>query len=132
MSAHLPAPILFPNVEALLVGHFDDLLDIRVANAIPDPRPAEFLRIVRTGGPRTGVRTDSAQVTFEYWADTLYNASEGARLVRAHVNALAGRRIDGVQVNRVQEFSGPSELPDPSGQPRYSWTVQIDVRGTAI
>ena len=73
---------------------------------------------------------DQAMLTIECWADIATDAGELARTVRAHVGAMPGRAPG---VYRVQEFSGPASLPDPTtGQARFTWTVSVDVRGHAI
>jgi hypothetical protein len=129
MTGHLHQPIVFPDAEAVVIGHLGPLLDIPVTTSIPNSRPAKFLRVMRTGGPATSVIIDQAQLTFEAWGDGSVDASNLARQARAAVNAMPGR-VPGVQ--RVAELSGPGNLPDPhSSQARYSWNVIVHFRGVA-
>lgn len=130
--------IAFPDIEAVLIGWLDDVLDgydvtSPVSTRVPNPRPSRFIRIQRTGGPRRTLVTDGAQVTVEVWDDNAPGAAATARIVRAVL--LAARNVttpSGDLIYRVEEFSGPALLPDVSGQPRYSWTVRLHVRGTAL
>lgn len=125
--------IVFPDIEALLVAHLHDALDVPVSTQIPNPRPSSFVRVLRTGGPRQGLVTDEAQVTVEAWHDDSVQASDLAQQTRARLNVLAGQQLDGHQIHRVREMSGPGNLPDPtSGQARYTWSLLVDVRGHAI
>lgn len=126
--------IAFPDIEELLVGWVPTVVaDVPVSTEIPNPRPSKFIRLIRTGGPRQGLVTDQPQVTFECWADRSTAASALAGELRPHVFALGGRRIDGHVIRRVQEFSGPANLPDKtSGQSRYTWSVRIDLRGVPL
>lgn len=129
--------IVFPDLEAILVDHIADELDVfgdtaSVSVTVPSVRPSRFVTIRRTGGPRRDLVTDTVQVTVEAWAQTGSGALALAQLVRGIINALPGQTISGVAVYRVQEASGPGLLPDPSSnQMRYSYTTAIDARGSA-
>lgn len=125
--------IVFPDVEQGLIDHLDALLTRPVVGKIPNPRPPRFTRIIRTGGPRSSLVTDGAQVTIESWAGTDTEAVADAQEVRAYINALLNQEIDGAVVSRVEEFSGPGNLPDPaSAQARYVQTFRVHARGLAI
>lgn len=130
--------VAFPDIEAVVVGWLNAVLDGHgvtspVSTRVPNPRPSRFIRVQRTGGPQQTVVTDGAQVTIEVWDDNAPDAAAAARIVRAVV---AGARNvttpSGDLIYRTDEFSGPSLLPDVSGQPRYSWTVRLHVRGTPL
>lgn len=63
------------NVEAAIVAHlrengFDAYADV------PNPRPAEFVTVERTGGPSDAVRLDRPVVAVQAWAASRYEASE--------------------------------------------------------
>lgn len=130
--------IVFPDAVALLIGYLDEQLDgygitAPVHRQIPEERPAEFVRVLLTGGVRDTLVTDTPQVTFEAWAATAPRAHDIAQIARALVNALPGRTVAGVAVYRVDEFGGPVDLPDPaSGQQRFTWTATVAVRGEAF
>jgi hypothetical protein len=130
--------IAFPDVEAALVGWLADVLPsygltVPVSTKVPNPRPSRFVRIFRTGGPEQSLVVDGGQVTVECWDDSETAAAAAARLVRAVLSAARNVTVpSGDLIYRIQEFGGPASLPDVSGQPRYSWTVQVYTRGTPL
>jgi hypothetical protein len=133
--------VLFRDVEALVCNylrpHFVPgmtvvpgpalALGMQVGIRIPNPRVPEFIRVLRTGGPKETLVSEAAQITVEAWAQTEYRASQLLSLCRALLNA-ADETIYG-----VREFSGPANLPDPlSAQSRYTQSFQVRARGTVI
>lgn len=125
--------IVFPDVEKLLIDYLTPRISCHVGDAVPNPRPVEFVTINRHGGPRRNLVVDSAQIGVECWSDLGSHASDLAQLVRAHFNSLSGQVLSGVQVYKVREFAGPANLPDSrSSQSRYVQTFGVDVRGTAL
>lgn len=125
------ALIVFPDAEAAMVGWVADHTALPVSTRVPNPRPDRFVRVSRTGGPRTGRTLDVAQLTIEVWdLDSVAAATEAAT-IRAVVYDAAGRSVGGVQFARVEEASGPGNLPDPlSAHDRYTWSVTVGVRAT--
>jgi hypothetical protein len=124
--------IVFPDIEGGLIDYLNDALAWAVHGPIPNPRPARFTRVIRTGGPRATLVTDGAQVTIESWGVTETQSAGDAQTVRAHVNALRGEQVAGATVYLVEELSGPGNLPDPdSAQARYVQSFRIHVRGAA-
>ena len=102
-----------------------------VHNEVPNPRPAEFVRVLRTGGPKDNDLpvVENSQLTIECWSDDQPSAATLARTVRALVNAMAGVTVSGVTCYRDDEFSGPADLPDPvSDQHRMTWTASVRFR----
>lgn len=130
--------IAFPDVEEILVNYLQARLvahgdTATVHDAVPNPRPPRFVTVVRVGGPRRNLFVDSASIAVECWAATPKQAHDLCQLTRGLIHAAVGTSVAGVQVYRVDEFSGPVRLPDPeSQQPRYTMTVSVSVRGTAI
>lgn len=130
--------VAFPDVEAVLVGWLTVVLpgygvNQTVSTRVPNPRPAQFIRIQRTGGPRQNIVVDGAQVTYECWDDDATQAAATARIVRAVLLAAHNTETpSGAVIYQTEEFSGPALLPDVSEQPRYSWTVRHHVRGVAL
>ena len=124
--------IVFPDAEQLVAGYLSSQLDGRpVGTRVPNPRPDRFHVVKRTGGPRATLVTDAAQLTVESWSIVESQAATDAQMARALILALPGETLDGQQVIAVTEFSGPANLPDPaSGQPRYSQTLAVHLRGT--
>lgn len=124
--------VVFPDATDLLVTYLDGELTEHVGSRIPNPRPTTFVRVLRTGGPKRNLVTDQPQMTFESWGDDDAEAADLAQQVRSLVNALPGQIVDGVPVYRVDELSGPANLPDPlSSQSRYTQSFAIALRGTA-
>lgn len=116
--------VTFPDVEALLVTYLDALIPEKVATKVPDPRPAALVRVMRTGGPRRAVNIEAAQITVQTWAGTEVAAAELAQRVRGLIHA--AESFGTVEVLKVDEFSGPQNLPDPlTALPRYSFTMSI-------
>jgi hypothetical protein len=125
-------PILLPDVEAELVGWLTATVGVPTSTRVPNPRPDRWVRVMRTGGPRSSLNVDGAQITFEAWDVTSPDAAGLARQVRSVVNALAGQTVGGMLVVRVEEFAGPANLPDPHSEtPRYSWTAAVHARAIA-
>lgn len=123
--------VTFPDTTAVVCTYLNGLLAQPVLTRIPDPRPATFVRVLRTGGPRRNLVTDQAQVTVESWAASDEEAHDLAQLARAHLHELPGQTVNDALVFRVDEVSGPADLPDPiSEQPRYSQTFTVALRGT--
>lgn len=131
-------PIAFPDTEALLVTYLGAELAARgdsatVHTQIPTTRPARFVVVPRVGGPRRNLVVDSPTIAVESWANTAESAYGLCRIVRALLGALPGRVVDGVPFYRIDEFSGPVNLPDPeSYQARYTLTVSLSLRGIAL
>lgn len=130
--------IVFPDATMVVLDHLAATLPTFGSAAsthreIPDPRPALFIRVLRTGGTRYSLVSDGAQLTFEAWATTSAAAHDLAQLARGIVNAMPGTVIGGVAVYRVDELSGPGDLPDPvSNQQRYTWSAVVHLRGAAV
>lgn len=98
-----------------------------VGTVIPPTRPAEFIRVMRTGGAKETVRSEAAQITVEAWAGTEARAFDLLSTARAILNAADA------QLFGVREFSGPANLPDPTtAQIRFTMSFQIRARGTVV
>jgi hypothetical protein len=129
--------IVFPDIELLVIDYLrSELADrdivARVLSRIPAPETGTVVRVFRTGGISTLRVTDSAQMTFEVYADRTETAHDVAQLVRGLVHALTGTTQSGVAFYGVIEFTGPQEFPDPlTDRPRWTFTTQVSVRGTA-
>lgn len=118
----------FPDVEQLLVDTLDAAVTAEVSTRVPNPRPGEFVRVLRTGGPRTMV-SDRAQVTVEAFANRESRAAALAGEARSAVHAMQGTMVGEWKVDRVEELAGPANLPDPTtNQSRYTFTASVHVR----
>lgn len=136
--------VVFPDAEALLVAYLEPELAARALPARvstkhptdikhPSPTSGRYVRVSRVGGPRENLVTDGAQMLLECWSDTESDAAELCKLARALVWAMDGQQIAGVWVRRVQEFSGPVNLPDPdTTMPRYQVSMNLSLKGAAL
>lgn len=130
--------ILFPDAAAAVIGALNAQLpalgftSIPVRSRVPASRPARFVLVFRTGGPRANIVTDGAQLTFEAWAANDADAHDLAQAVRAVVIGLEDTLTGGVGIYGITELSGPTNLPDPeSQQSRYTFSTIVNVRGVA-
>jgi hypothetical protein len=123
--------IVFADATVVVVQGLDAGLADPVLPRVPNPRPAAFYTVRRVGGPRRNIVTDSPTITVESWGGSDEDAADMAQLARAVLHDLLGTVVDGVLVCKVDEFSGPVNLPDPlSDQPRYTQTFSVALRAT--
>lgn len=105
---------------------------VPVVSRVPNPRPTEFVKVQRTGGPEVMPMVDGAQITVECWAATSGDAMDIARAARRLIKNMEGTVQSGESVHRVVEVGGPQDFPDPASEtPRASFTVQVQIRGRA-
>lgn len=124
-------PVLFPDAELAVIAHLRPALDpVEVHVQVPTDRPDLFLTIRRSGGTASGL-TDRPLIDVFAWARTDEDAKDLAQLALAHMGAIRGRR-DGVSVTGVTEYAGLSPAPDQSNQPRWTFSVELSIRGVAL
>lgn len=101
---------------------------------IPKPRPAEFIRVYRTGGVSPDVVSDSYSLTVEAYAGGEVRAERICAFAVAALQA-AGRDgwVGSVPCRSVSVFSLPANLPDPNvtDRHRYSSLVSVVLRRAA-
>lgn len=100
---------------------------------VPKERPARWVKLTRMGGVRmpNGVY-DKAIISVEAWAPSDRDAGELCQWVRARIEDLSYRKVDGFQCALVDELAGPQAFPDrDSNVPRYLYTTQVPFRGKA-
>lgn len=130
--------ILFPDAVETVILYLDDILDdygeeCPVVKDVPTDRPARFVQVFRTGGPRHNLVVDGAQLTIACWADTDAEAADLASLVRAALLAVCSDVVGTVTFYKVDELAGPADLPDPlSNQARVTWSVIAFLRGVDL
>lgn len=132
--------VVFPDLVDALCDWLRVELDARgypgihVGTRVPAARPAEFVRLLVTGGSRDsdpGIPLADVQVTVEAWSDSEADAHDLAQLSRALVWAARGD-VTAVTIARVQEAAGPGHQPDPlSAQHRFTATFVVSTRGAA-
>lgn len=121
----------FADTEQLLCDHLGPLADAPVGTRIPQTG-SKFVRVIRTGGPRTTKVSESAQETFDCYDVTESGAAQFAQQIRQLVNQLPGTKLGPCQVYGVTEFSGPANDPDPEHASfRYSFTAAIHLRAAS-
>lgn len=121
----------YPDVEALIVSALNAGFTahseptIKASTKVPNPRPAEFVRVLSSGGLDETMVTDSVLVTIEGWAATETRALRLCDMARAIL-----RSQDGA-IRGARGFSYPQNLPDPvADQVRYTSTGDVRVWGT--
>jgi hypothetical protein len=98
-------------------------------NRTPNPRPAEFVKVILVGGVRRDQVTDVPTLAVEAWAGSRTRAAALAQEVRAVIASLEGATFPGYTVQDVDEYAGPGDLPDPlSDQSRYTATYAVTIR----
>lgn len=134
--------VVFPDATAVSITYVKAKLTAVGSAALVKPRrpsnwngtnPAELVTIHRSGGVRMNLVTDEAQLTISSYAPTEEEAHDLAQYVRAFLLGMTGHTASGTTVYRVQEFSGPALLPDPTADcPRYFQQMSVAMRGTSI
>lgn len=105
----------------------------RAFTTVPKERPARFVKLSRMGGVKMpNLVYDKAIIAVEAWAPSDKEAGEICQWVRARIEDLSFRKVDGFQCALVDELAGPQAFPDrDSHVPRYLYTVQVPFRGKA-
>lgn len=105
----------------------------KVATKVPATMPTTMVRVSLTGGSRSNVASDTAQLTVECWAPDSPTASNLARRAYALMFSTAGSVAGGVWVRKVEEVGGVQSFPDPdTNKPRYQFTVRWHGRPASI
>lgn len=125
--------VVFPDAVLVVITYLRSVVPgVPTHSQIPNPRPAEFIRVERLGGTRRTLVTDRPRVDIHCWSASEEEAQALSERVRAYVLAMAGSR-GGTTVYAVAEVGGPQWLPDSlSGQPRYAFAVEFSTRGTEL
>lgn len=116
----------FADVESLAVQYLNAALDAPVSTRVPAPRPDVFVRVMVTGGSRLNVLFDQPVLTVEAWSTSSWEARDLAGQCRALISAAT--HDDGF-TEADYDSSTPVNLPDESGQARYTFTVPVNVPG---
>jgi hypothetical protein len=135
----MPEVIVAPDAEAIVISYLNVAYAARSESArastkVPAPRPAKFVRVLRTGGP-INLMVDRPQLTIQAWATTAVVASALMQLTRGLMHAIDTVTYQGrtYQFYDPQEFSGPANQPDPDSEmERYTETFSVGLRASAI
>ncbi|KAA9133759.1 hypothetical protein [Microbacterium caowuchunii] len=120
--------------EVAVVDELKARMEPRVGTKIPNPRPAEFLRVLNVGGVERDLVSDSPTLTIEAFAENETRARRLCALAVAYLQA-AGRRgsLGGVTCYGVRIVALPANLPMPTvpDRSRFTATVSLDLRKVA-
>jgi len=107
-------------------------LDIPTSDRVPQSG-VESITVIRTGGTRRDLVTDTAQISIDVRAGSNSRAVEIIGMIRALLNDMWGRVIDGWMIYNVDELSGPYSNPLEPDYCRYSQNFLIAIRSkTAV
>lgn len=124
--------LVTPDVEAAAVSFLRAKLGTladRVSTKVPATMPDRMVKVSLTGGGRSGVASDTAQLTVECWGPDEPTTSNLARTAQAHMFSAAWTSAGGVFVRRVDSVGGVQFFPDPdTTKPRYQFTVRWHVK----
>lgn len=129
------ALLVDPDVEGLLISYLSTALPENGMSVPVSDRPpqtgVESVVLYRTGGVRRDLVSDQAQITVDARAARGSRAVEILQLVRALLNDLWGKQINGFAVYDVNELSGPYVSPTEQDPIRYSQSFLVVVRSKA-
>ena len=138
MVEYLVTADVEPAAVAEIKARWSDLdgAAVPMGTRIPSPtRPAEFGRILATGGGERDLVTDEPTLVLEGWATSEGRAQRICAFMVAAVQA-AGRAgsLGGVACYRVRVGSLPANLPMPSVPDRFRFTatVSVDLRKVTV
>lgn len=116
---------------AFLKAQFASLSDTaKVGTKFPASGSQRFVRVVRAGGLTKNIAYDSPRLVFECYGSSSVTAERLCALTRGFVLAWARLSDD---VTRVEDAGDMAYMPDPdSGQDRYQFAVQVDMKMSAI
>lgn len=121
--------------EVAVVTELNARMTVKWGTKIPNPRIAEFGRVVSVGGSDRDLVTDSATLTIEGFATGETRAREVCALGVAHLQAAARDGVvGGVPCYGVRAVSRPANLPMPSVPDRFRFTatVSVDLRKVTV
>jgi hypothetical protein len=105
-----------------------DIVGTTVGTRLTTTRPSKYVMVRRVGGPLTNVVQDQARIDLIVWHTDDVKRMKLANHCRAYLFAAIGTQ--GIQ--RVQEFLGPTRVPDPAdpNEQTVLLTVSLTVRAT--
>ena len=113
------------DVLSALTSWLPEKVGVPCSTEVPDPRPAEFVTVERTGGP-SSLGKDEPYLAVQAWAATDADAYALALAARDAVALMAWQEIPQVCSARV---AGLYRFPDPeSRQARYQLDAYLVTR----
>ena len=131
-----PVPVLAPDATLAVVDYLQAVLPGRgesyaqgvlVGTTVPAVRASRMVMVRRDGGRQVGI-FDAARITLNVWAKSEQNANDLSRLVVALMLAAP----DGAPIVSVSHESGPSPVPDDSGDQRRLLVFTVRTRGEQL
>lgn len=119
--------LIYPDAKAAVIAHLRSLAGVPVVSRVPRDRPAGFVRILNAGGAgRVGPVLEEVALTVESWDNDESTAERRAQRIRDHLRLAYA--MNGHPVYGYSELGAPVDLPDESGQCRYTFTFSIRMR----
>lgn len=116
-------------LEQALVAYLSSV-GAPVSTRVPNPRPASFVRVTRTGGFRSNTGQSQPRILIECWGGS--DSAAWALVEKTWPLIASSDEPDqiapGVEVMSVDDLGEPVNFPDvSSGSPRYQFTAQLTV-----
>ena len=119
--------LIYPDAKAAVIAHLRPLASVPVVSRVPRDRPAGFVRILNAGGAgRVDPVLEEVALTVESWDNDEPTAERRAQRIRDHLRR--AYTMNGHPVYGYSEMGPPVDLPDESGQWRYTFTFSIRMR----
>ena len=119
--------LIYPDAKATVIAYLRPLVSVPVVSRVPLDRPAGFARILNAGGAgRVDPVLEEVALTVESWDNDEPTAERRAQLIRDHLRR--AYTMGGHPVYGYSELGAPVDLPDESGQWRYTFTFSMRMR----
>ena len=119
--------LIYPDAKAAVVAHLRPLVIVPVVSRVPRDRPSGFVRVLNAGGAgRVDPVLEEVALTVESWDNDESTAERRAQIIRDHLRR--AYTMGGHPVYGYSELGAPVDLPDESGQCRYTFTFSIRMR----
>lgn len=119
--------LIYPDAKAAVVAHLRPLVIVPVVSRVPRDRPSGFVRVLNAGGSgRVDPVLEEVALTVESWDNDESTAERRAQIIRDHLRR--AYTMGGHPVYGYSELGAPVDLPDESGQWRYTFTFSIRMR----
>ena len=119
--------LIYPDAKAAVVAYLRPLVIVPVVSRVPRDRPSGFVRVLNAGGSgRVDPVLEEVALTVESWDNDESTAERRAQIIRDHLRR--AYTMGGHPVYGYSEMGAPVDLPDESGQWRYTFTFSIRMR----
>ena len=119
--------LIYPDAKAAVVAYLRPLVIVPVVSRVPRDRPSGFVRVLNAGGSgRVDPVLEEVALTVESWDNDESTAERRAQIIRDHLRR--AYTMGGHPVYGYSEMGAPVDLPDESGQWRYTFTFSMRMR----